>query len=203
MTNAARLLFMCAWVALGSGCTERGMCNETVAIGCEFSRELATELGCRGGANPGCASLCGGYAAGCDLETDAAIRCGMEAPASDYVCNDEGYPEPKPGTCSTEAFAAAACWANGGPNETVRAACENEAARSIELGCNNPQRCLGFYSGIADGCSTQVDALAGCGNALPTSSYECNDDGDLTPMEGVCNEEAEALLDCQLSQPGP
>ena len=68
----------------------------------------------------------------------------------------------------------------------------------MELGCNNPQRCLLFYSGIAQGCTTEVDALASCGNALPSSSYECNEDGDLTPIEGVCAEEANALLDCQL-----
>ena len=124
MTKAVRLSFTWLCVLLGFSCTEQGICNETVAMGCEFSRELAVELGCPGGANPGCAGLCGGYAAGCDLETDAAIRCGMEAPASAYVCNEDGYPEPKPDTCSTEAFAAATCWANGGPSETVRAACD-------------------------------------------------------------------------------
>lgn len=205
--NLTRLVAVtaCLLTLYITGCKNEELCNETVAAGCEFSSELASELGCSGGGNPGCAGLCGAVAVGCGVEVDAVVDCGIVRPASDYVCNEKGYPEPKEGVCAVESIALVTCWVDGGPNESVAAACQNERDLAQELGCANPRssRCVAFYLGLLAGCDSEVDALVVCGLDLPSSDYFCNEDGDVQPKPGVCEEEAAALIECQLEASDP
>ena len=72
--------------------------------------------------------------------------------------------------------------------------------RQAELNCENGTGPVqAFCSGIlllAPDCTDEAEALHACGEALPASSWECDAEGYVSTVAGVCAEEQTALEEC-------
>lgn len=74
--------------------------------------------------------------------------------------------------------------------------CEQSCEYSI--GCDNDpvDDCLTQCQVLLATCPAETQASLDCGANTPETDFECDEDGETSPKDGVCSETFTAVLDC-------
>lgn len=75
---------------------------------------------------------------------------------------------------------------------------QRQETLNCEGGAGLIQVACEIFLAFAPDCEDEFAALQACGAALPASSFECDEDGFVAPVEGSCPDETAALEACEL-----
>ena len=103
---------------------------------------------------------------------------------------------------------AAACGDDdGGSSESIESLCQRGCVKSASLNCpNDPSDCAGEcvdeFNELPSSCSQQILAYGKCLADSPVSIWECDGDGEASPVDGACEAQLAAAIACAMGGGG-